>query len=140
MTQLFEKLGIGDVDEILILNEPEGFCNELNKLKNIIVRESVIRTSEIDFALIFVTEASQIENRIETVYPKLLGDAIIWFAFPSDVNKTKISETEGWGVLGDYNLIKIGSTNITKDWIGVRFRKVEFLNNTAKYNTNTLTK
>ena len=139
MTQLFEKLGIGDVDEILILNEPEGFCTEIDKFKNIIVRESVIRTSEIEFALIFVTEVSQIENRIETVYPKLVGDAVIWFAFPSDSRKTQISETEGWGVLGDYNLLKIGTTTITNDWIGIHFRKVEFINNTPNTNANNIT-
>ena len=132
MTQLFEKLGIGDVDEILILNEPEGFCKELDKLDDsITVRESVIRTSEIDFALIFVTDPKQIENRIETVYPKLIGDAVIWFAFPSDSTKTKISETESWGVLGDYNLVQLESTTINKDWTGIHFRKVEFMHNAS---------
>ncbi len=131
MTELFNKLGIGDVDEILILNEPEGFCQELDKLQGITIRESVIRTSEIDFALIFVTEISQIQNRIETVYPKLVGDAVIWFAFPSDTSKTEISETNGWGVLGDYNLKQIETTSITKDWNGVHFRKIEFIENEA---------
>ena len=138
MTQLFKKLGIGDVDEILILNEPEGFCNELDKLEGIIVRESVIRTSEIDFALIFVTEMSQIENRIETVYPKLVGDAVIWFAFPSDPSKTEISETKGWGVLGDYNLIQRETMAINDDWTGVHFRKVEFLNNAPTSTANSV--
>ncbi len=131
MTELFNKLGIGDVDEILILNEPEGFCQELDKLQGITIRESVIRTSEIDFALIFVTEISQVQNRIETVYPKLVGDAVIWFAFPSDTSKTEISETNGWGVLGDYNLKQIETTSITKDWNGVHFRKIEFIENEA---------
>ncbi len=131
MTELFNKLGIGDVDEILILNEPEGFCQELDKLQGITVRESVIRTSEIDFALIFVTEISQIQNRIETVYPKLVGDAVVWFAFPSDTSKTEINKTNGWGVLGDYNLKQIETTPINKDWHGVHFRKIEFIENEA---------
>ncbi|WP_010181143.1 hypothetical protein [Aquimarina agarilytica] len=131
MTELFNKLGIGKVDEILILNEPEGFCQELDKLHGIIIRESVIRTSEIDFALIFVTQVSQIQNRIETVYPKLVGDAVIWFAYPSDASKTEITETTGWGVLGDYNLKKIETTPINEDWNGVHFRKIEFIGNEA---------
>lgn len=139
MTQLFEKLGVGDADEILILNEPEGFCTELDKLKGIVIRESVIRTSKIDFTIIFVTETSQIENRIETVYHKLIGDAVIWFAFPSNPNKTQISKTEGWGVLGDYNLVKIDTTTITSDWIGVRFRKVEFLDSASSIANNSTT-
>ncbi len=128
MTALFNKLGVGTIDEILVLNEPEGFCKELDKLEDTIkIRESVIRTSEIDFALIFITKPSQIQNRIETVYPKLIGDAVIWFAFPSDNNKTEITLNNGWGVLGDYNLKQIETTNINNEWTGVRFRKVEFL-------------
>ena len=128
MTALFNKLGVGTIDEILVLNEPEGFCKELDKLEDTIkIRESVIRTSEIDFALIFITKPSQIQNRIETVYPKLIGDAVIWFAFPSDNNKTEITLNNGWGVLGDYKLKQIETTNINNEWTGVRFRKVEFL-------------
>ena len=131
MTELFKKLSVGNVDEILILNEPEGFCVELDKLEddNILVRESVIRTSEIDFALIFVTEQKQIQNRIQTVYPKLIGDTVLWFGIPKDSSKTNLSTTEGWGVLGDYNLKQIETKEINKDWVGVRFRKVEYLKN-----------
>jgi len=128
MTALFKKLGVGKIDEILILNEPKGFCSELDKLGDEIkIRESVVRTSEIDFALIFVTEVSQIQNRIQTVSPKLIGDTVIWFAFPTDTNKTKITLENGWGVLGDYNLRQIDSTEITPEWTGIRFRKVEFI-------------
>ena len=139
MTVLFEKLGIGNVDEILILNEPEGFCHELDKLQGIVIRESVIRTSKIDFALIFVTKVSQIVNRIETVYPKLIGDAVVWFAFPSDTSKTEISETNGWGVLGDYNLVQLESTAINNDWTAVHFRKVDFINNKPSSSVNSAT-
>jgi len=115
MSVLFKKLGIGKLDEIVILNEPEGFCTELDQLKGINIRESVIRTSEIDFALIFVTDPKQIENRIETVYPKLLGDAVLWFAYPSDASKRSIDITKDWKVLGDYNLTEIETLEINAE-------------------------
>ena len=127
MSALFKKLGIGDLEEILILNEPEGFCTELNQLKGVNIRESVIRTSEIDFALIFVTDPKQIENRIETVYPKLIGDAVLWFAYPSNATKRSIDITKDWKVLGDYNLKEIETLAINEDWIGIHFKKTEFL-------------
>ena len=136
MTQLFKKLGIGDVDEILILNEPEGFCEELDKLEGITIRESVIRTSEIDFALIFVTEKSQVANRIDTVYPKLVGDAVIWFAYPSDATKTEINNEYDWEILGDYNLKQMETMPINKDWIGIHFRKTEYLSNASNSSSN----
>lgn len=127
MSKLFQRLGIGGADEILVLNEPEGFCKELDELDGILVRESVIRTSEIDFALIFVTDPEQIAKRIDTVYPKLVGDAVVWYAFPSDASKTQITAEYPWEILGDYNLELIDMMPINKDWTGMHFRKNEYI-------------
>jgi len=127
MSTLFNKMGIGNLEEVVILNEPDGFCTELDKLKGVTIRESVIRTSEIDFAIIFVTDPKQIENRIETVYPKLVGDAVLWFAYPSDASKRSINIAKDWKILGDYNLTEIETMEINTDWIGIHFKKTEFL-------------
>lgn len=127
MSTLFKKLGAENLDEIVVLNEPEGFCSELNKLQNVVIRESVIRTSEIDFALIFVTDPKQIANRIDTVYPKLVGDAVLWFAYPKDASKRSIDITKDWKILGDYNLKEIETLEINSDWIGIHFKKTEYI-------------
>ncbi len=127
MSALFDKLGISNLDEILVLNEPEGFCTELDRLNGVKIRESVIRTSEIDFALIFISAPEQIENRIETVYPKLLGDAVLWFAFPTESSKHTINLEKDFKILGDYNLKQIEQLDINKDWTGIHFKKTEFL-------------
>ncbi len=131
MTPLFKKLQLPPLlDEILILNEPEGFCKELDCLKDVIIKESLIQVSEVDFAIVFVTEKKQIENRIETVYPKLIGDAVLWFAYPKKSSKKYVSEINrdnGWGVLGDYNLEAVRQVSIDEDWSALRFRKVSFI-------------
>ncbi|WP_271770091.1 hypothetical protein [Aquimarina algiphila] len=131
MTPLFKKLQLPPLlDEILILNEPEGFCKELDCLKDVVIKESLIQVSEVDFALVFVTQKTQIENRIETVYPKLVGDAILWFAYPKKTSKKYTSEINrdyGWGVLGDYNLEPVRQVSIDNDWSALRFRKVSFI-------------
>jgi len=131
MTALFKKLQLPpSLDEILILNEPEGFCKELDCLKDVIVKESLIQVSEVDFALIFVKEKKQVENRIETVFPKLVGDAILWFAYPKKSSKKYTSEITrdiGWGVLGDYNLKPVRQVSIDEDWTALRFRKIRFI-------------
>ena len=131
MTPLFKKLQLPpDLDEVLILNEPEGFCKELDCLKDVVVKESLIQVSEVDFAIIFVTEKIQVENRIETVYPKLVGDAILWFAYPKKSSKkysSEINRDHGWGVLGDYNLEPVRQVAIDEDWSALRFRKVGFI-------------
>ncbi|MBW1298810.1 hypothetical protein [Aquimarina litoralis] len=131
MTPLFKKLQLPpSLDEILILNEPEGFCKELDCLKDVMIKESLIQVSEVDFALVFVTEKRQIENRIETVYPKLVGDAILWFAYPKKSSRkysSEITRDYGWGVLGDYNLEAVRQVSIDEDWSALRFRKVGFI-------------
>ncbi|MHA7057917.1 hypothetical protein ACWGOQ_0011895 [Aquimarina sp. M1] len=133
MTALFKKLQLPpSLDEILILNEPEGFCKALDCLKDVMVKESLIQVSEVDFALVFVTEKKQVENRIETIYPKLIGDAILWFAYPKKNSKkysSEITRNHGWGVLGDYNLEPVRQVDIDEDWNALRFRKVGFIRN-----------
>ncbi|MFD2561702.1 hypothetical protein [Aquimarina rubra] len=136
MTALFKKLQLPPtLDEILILNEPEGFCEELDCLKGVIIKESLIQVSEVDFALVFVTEKKQIENRIETIYPKLVGDAILWFAYPKKSSKkytSEITRDHGWGVLGDYNLEPVRQVAIDEDWTALRFRKVSYIRNMTR--------
>ncbi|GAA4276513.1 hypothetical protein [Aquimarina mytili] len=136
MTPLFKKLQLPPaLDEILILNEPEGFCEELNCLKDVIVKESLIQVSEVDFGLVFVTEKKQVENRIETIYPKLVGDAILWFAYPKKTSKkyrSEITRDQGWGVLGDYNLEPVRQVSIDDDWSALRFRKVGYIKNMTR--------
>ncbi|WP_438422435.1 hypothetical protein [Aquimarina macrocephali] len=144
MTPLFKKLQLPfSLDEILILNEPEGFCEDLDCLKGVNVKESLIQVSEVDFAVIFVTEKKQIENRIETVYPKLVGDAILWFAYPKKSSKKYTSEINrdyGWGVLGDYNLEAVNQVSINTDWNALRFRKISFIKMMAGNKNHALSK
>ncbi len=131
MTPLFKKLQLPEaLDEIIVLNEPQGFDQELQKLQGIKITESLIKISEADFALVFVTEQKQIQNRIETLYPKLVGDAVLWFAYPKSNSKkyqTEISRDYGWGVLGDYNLKPVQQVAINDDWSAMRFRKIAFI-------------
>ncbi|WP_226294277.1 hypothetical protein [Aquimarina algicola] len=136
MTPLFKKLQLPPtLDEILILNEPEDFCDEIDCLKGITVKESLIQVSEVDFAIVFVTEKKQIENRIETIYPKLVGDAILWFAYPKKTSKqynSHITRDHGWGVLGDYNLEAVRQISINDNWSALRFRNVHFIKNMTR--------
>ncbi|WP_459211828.1 hypothetical protein [Aquimarina rhabdastrellae] len=131
ITPLFKKLRLSpNLDEILILNEPSGFDRELNKLSNIRIIESLVKVSEVDFALVFVTKKDQIEKRIETLYPRLIGDATLWFAYPkknSKIYTTKLTRKNGWGVLGDYLIKPVQKISIDHNWNALRFRKLSFI-------------
>ncbi|MBP2832249.1 hypothetical protein J8281_08630 [Aquimarina sp. U1-2] len=136
MTPLFKTLRLPPtLDEILILNEPEGFYKELDCLSDVVIKESLIQVSEVDFAIVFVKEKKQIENRIETLYPKLIGDAILWFAYPKKSSRTyhtEITRDYGWGVLGDYNLEPVRQVSIDADWTALQFRKVGYIRNSIR--------
>ena len=141
MTGLFKKLQLPvTLDEIVVLNEPEGFSDKLKPLKNVTIIESLVQVSEVDFALVFVTEKKQIENRIETLYPKLIGDAVLWFVYPNEISKkhnSEITPDYGWSVLGDYNLKPTKEVVIDSDWVAKRFRKVAFIPKDSKQQPHT---
>ncbi|WP_378185248.1 hypothetical protein ACE939_09575 [Aquimarina sp. W85] len=132
MTPLCNKLKLSyNLDEILILNEPEGFSIALEKLPNLTIKESLVQVSRVDFAIVFINDDTKIENQIETLYPKLIGDAILWFAYPNETPlrfKLDTSTFYNWQILEDYNLIPVKKIVMNSDWLAIRFRKIDYTN------------
>ena len=131
MVNIFEKLDLpSNLDEIVILNEPLDFEDAIKQLNNIRVVESLVVLSEVDFALVFVENKKQLENRMETLLPKLVGDAIVWIAFPQtspDDGDFHSLDNEDWSIFGDYQLKPIKHMKLNGNWSAVRFRKTRFI-------------
>ncbi|MGV3278614.1 hypothetical protein ACFX5K_03090 [Rickettsiales bacterium LUAb2] len=139
MNNLLKKLGIKSHRNILILNSYDGFLNILNPDHSI---DSIITNSDnllvIDFAIIFVNDATEVKNIITDINNKLIGDCILWFAYPkksSKKYKSNISRDSGFQVLGDYGFEPVSIIAIDEDFSALRFRKVEFIK-TMKRNPN----
>lgn len=127
MKTVFEKLKLTDQKEILILNEPEGFDKNLNELKNIEIYESLVQVTKVDFAVVFVTTVSELEDQMQTLLLKLKDDALLWIAYPTNLLKTDINEKYNWKPLTNNCFETTKSVLINDEWQAIRFRKLEYL-------------
>lgn len=131
MTPLFKKLNFKNHKSILALNAPVSFTEELKRMQNeAIIFRTENKINAIDFALVFVTKLSEIEQSINAIYNELEGDAMLWYCYPkgsSKKYKCDFNRDNGWQALGDRNLEPVRQVAIDEDWSALRFRKVEFI-------------
>mgnify|MGYP001055926211 FL=1 len=79
MPTIFQKLNLKDQKQILVLNAPESFEGELASLEDKEIKRNLEDVSEIDFALVFVTQKAEIDELSPRLVAKARGDVIIWF-------------------------------------------------------------
>lgn len=115
-----------------MLNAPEGFEKNLEMPEGFVIEESLVRVSKVTFALVFVHTAYEIEEQMETLAPKLQGDAILWFACPKKPEKNCVIDEflkeDGWTALGNHRYERVRAVSLNDNWVATRFRKLEFHN------------
>jgi len=140
MTPTFKKLNYKDKHEILVLNSPLSFEDELISMTDsAIIVKSESEISEIEFVLIFVTKKHEIDEIISRIYPKLKGDAVLWFCYPKGTSKKykcDFNRDTGWSALKDYKLESVRQVAIDEDWSALRFRKHEYIKTMARKDEN----
>lgn len=130
MKTLFQKLKLENQQEILILNEPDGFVAQFQELVGIDVIESLILVNKVEFALVFVETIEEFESQIITLLPKLKDDVILWIAHPRTISKkysTDITDNYHWPPLTKECYEQVSSLKVNEDWEALRFRKMEYL-------------
>jgi hypothetical protein len=144
MTPLFKKLNFKNHSAIIAINSPKSFEVELNTMKEIVsIIESIKKVKEIDFVLLFVTQQKEIDVLIKEIYPKLKGDATVWFCYPKGTSKNykcDFNRDTGWQTLAKYNLETVRMVAIDEDWSALRFRKVAFVKTITRRESFALTK
>lgn len=131
MTPLFKKLNFKNHKAILVLNAPASFVSE----KEAMVNETVFYNNEndittIDFVMVFVTQLQEIETAITALFPKLNGDAIVWFCYPKGTSKKykcEFNRDNGWEALGRLGFEPVRMVAIDADWSALRFRKTTYI-------------
>ncbi len=126
MKTIFEKLKLTDQKEILILNEPKGFEKNYIDIDHIEIYKSLIQVTKVNFALIFVTSISELEDQMQTLLLKLKDDAVLWIAYPTNQAATDINKEYRWKPLTGKCFESTKSELIDEDWLAVRFRKLEY--------------
>jgi hypothetical protein len=131
MTPLFKKLNFKEQASLLCLNAPASFATELAAMSAVTgVHQTVDELAQIDFALAFVTQQSEIDRFMAQMAPKLVGDAVLWFCYPKGTSKKyrcDFNRDTGWATLGQYDLEGVRQVAIDTDWSALRFRKVAYI-------------
>ncbi len=143
MNPVFKKLNYKDQAGIVSLNHPKSFdavLKEMEPLTAIIT--SISKVKEIEFVIVFATKQKEIDDSIVKIFPKLKGDAIIWYCYPKGSSKNykcDFNRDTGWAVLGQYNLEPVRQVAIDEDWSALRFRKVEYIKTITRRESMALT-
>jgi len=131
MDAIFKKLNYKEQKEIIVLNAPKSFEENLKAMKSVTsIVKKLEKAENIEFLISFVTTQAEIEIISTQFAEKLEGDAIVWFCYPKQSSKNyqcDFNRDTGWTVLGQYNLEPVRQVAIDEDWSALRFRKVEYI-------------
>ncbi|WP_194768037.1 hypothetical protein [Tamlana sp. I1] len=124
MSKITKKLKLHQFSDIYILNKPESF-NEV--FKEIEYSESLVTTSCVECALVFVDTKEEFINQMLTLSPRLLDTSIVWVFYPSETPISEISKLYmefDWDFLGDYRLKPTKLLDIDRTWNAMKIKKI----------------
>ena len=131
MDALLKKLNFKDQQALYVINPPESFLPHLDAMKPIAeVKTNVEPGDEIQFAVFFATTQKQLDESINKIAPNLIGDSILWAAYPkgsSKKYKCEFNRDSGWHETGKFGLEVVRQVAIDEDWSALRFRKVTYI-------------
>lgn len=131
MTPLFKKLNYKEQKQIIAINAPKSFEDELTAMKaNAIIITDLRKVSNVEFAICFLTTQTEIDDFISTIDSKVIGDATIWLCYPKSSSKKHtcdFNRDTGFSSVGKYGFEPVRQVAIDEDWSSLRFRKVQFI-------------
>ncbi len=130
MTSIFKKLNLKDQSHILVVNVPPSFEPEIEALGEVTILRQPDATTQVDFAIAFVTQKAQVETMSAEIAKCASGDAILWFAYPKKSSKkyqADIYRDDGWDPLTDLGFAPVRQVAIDENWSALRFRREEYI-------------
>jgi len=131
MNTLFKKLNYKDQKQVLVLDAPACFEQNLQEAHLFCeVLHQIKQIQEINFAIIFVTKQSHIDEIVPKIVEKVVGDVVLWFCYPKASSKNykcDFNRDTGWKILGENAFEAVRMIAIDADWSALRFRKVNFI-------------
>lgn len=129
MSPLFKKLNLGTHEKILVLNAPEAFQVELEKLdEEIRVLKRATAKTRVGFSIGFASTETELDRVSIKLVQTADGDAVVWLAYPKKSSKNfkcEFNRDSGWEVLGEGGFEGVRQVAIDEDWSALRFRRVE---------------
>ncbi len=128
MTPLFKKLNLGTQSSILVLNSPESFEGELQRLDGVQIRKKATAKTKSSFSIAFAVTQKELDRLSATLIQSAEEDAILWVAYPKGTSKKykcEFNRDSGWTVLGGAGYEPVRMVAIDDDWSALRFRLAE---------------
>lgn len=130
MSDVFKKLNLKEQKEIVIINAPQSFEGEVAQLKDVSVKRSLEDVAGVTFLLAYVTKMVEVHDLLPRMAPKLVGDAVMWFAYPKGTSKKyqcDFNRDSLWQVLEPLGYRPVRMVAIDEDWSGFRFKRSEYV-------------
>jgi hypothetical protein len=124
MSDLTKKLQLINFNEVYVLNKPSVFDNEFNSDK---YKESLILSSGVDCAVVFIKTKDAFINQMLTLFPRLHEDSILWIIYPIGTTKKELANLSiefDWDFLGEFRLQPTRQLNVNSNWNTIKLKKI----------------
>ena len=128
MTPLFNKLNLGQIRVVHVLNAPGPFEAELAALNGVQIKREA--TERVEFAMAFVKTLAEVEQATSQLTRHAHEDAVLWMVYPKSTSKKykcEFNRDTGWASLGQAGYEPVRQVAVDEDWSALRFRKVEHI-------------
>lgn len=125
METLKQRFQLEKFNDVYILNKPSVFDELFSENK---FYESLLHTSCVDCALVFVRTKDSFINQMLTLYPRLQDDAVLWIIYPIGTTKKELANLHiefDWDFLGEYRLQPTRQINVDTNWNAIKLKKIE---------------
>jgi hypothetical protein len=125
MDALTDRLQLHKFKDVYILNKPSVFEDDFSEAK---YSESLLHTSCVDCALVFVRTKDDFINQMLTLFPRLQDYSTLWVVYPIGTTKKELANLHiefDWDFLGDYRLQPTRQINVNNSWNAIKLKKTE---------------
>jgi len=131
MDAVFKKMNFKTQEEVLVLNAPDSFQENIKAMLGLTTfYHQLDELEKVSYAIVFVTQKEEINQLAPLIVKKMDGDALIWFCYPKKSSKKYVcnfNRDTGWQIMGDLQLEPVKIVAIDKDWSALRFRNVKYI-------------
>ncbi|MFV9550575.1 hypothetical protein [Algibacter sp. PT7-4] len=124
MRTLSKRLKLNNFSDVYILNKPIAFDFVFNEIN---YSETLVTTSCVECALVFVKTKAEFINQMLTLFPRLLDASVVWVFYPNNTTINEISNLHiefDWDFLGDYRLKPTKLLVVDHNWNAMKIKKI----------------
>lgn len=122
---LARKLRLPAQGELLILNPPDGYLQDL-ELDNQVTEYAELGAQSCDFAQVFVHSVREVDELAPTAIRAIKDDGLLWFCYPKGGAKagTDLNRDKGWDTVKAMGYEGVSLIAIDDKWSAMRYRPV----------------